>query len=136
GPGDACKPIFIPPDNAPICASGSTSATRVKPNVYILLDHSSSMSTNRIGNDTRWQLVQNALVSLGPTLTGNFNLGLGIFPSSSNSCARSALPDPRLVLSTTNTNAQFQAAVTGLPAPPTTGTLATTPTANALNSLG
>ena len=137
GPGDACKPIYIPPDGAPICASGSTAATRVKPNVYLLVDHSSSMAMNTIGNGTttRWQAVQNGLVSLGPALTSNFNIGLGIFPSSANSCARADLPDQTLVLAIGTTNAAFQAAVTALPVPPIVGVYSTTPTANALNAL-
>ncbi len=71
GIGDACD-NFAP--IVEVCEDVSLNGTRLKPNVYFMLDASGSM------RDGRWTSVIEALNSKAVELTTKFNVGVGTFP--------------------------------------------------------
>lgn len=126
GQGDHCEPVYELPAGVPKCADAGAQGQLNKANLYILLDHSTSMSWvpgrdddyPGPGERSRWQLVQDGLDALAGPLTASFNLGLGIFPSlSGNVCAESNLPGIRQAMSAGLTAEAFRPAFQGLNEP-------------------
>ena len=78
GVGDACE------DMAPItevCEDVNLSGTRLKPNVYFMLDASGSMAnTVNSSYTSRWKALMSALNSKATELSTKFNVGMGAFP--------------------------------------------------------
>lgn len=103
GVGDACDTFAIVTE---VCEDVNISGTRLKPNIYFMIDASGSMLdcatpsnpyTNKyiygytpnnsdgieVCNSpypTRWEAVKSALASKASELNENFNIGLGTFP--------------------------------------------------------
>ena len=93
GIGDACDTFAIVTE---VCEDVSISGTRLKPNVYFMLDASGSMTNkadcdeyNSIGSISwcklgkevsRWKALVRALKSKASTLSSKFNIGAGSFP--------------------------------------------------------
>ncbi|HOB71956.1 MAG TPA: thrombospondin type 3 repeat-containing protein, partial [bacterium] len=107
GIGDACEPVTLPPSD--VCETVDVAGTRIKPNVYFLLDNSGSMeastsetgtywcccSTDFWGNCesegyccsgtlNRWQLLMNAINSKATQMSTDFNVGAAYFPGMSS----------------------------------------------------
>ena len=109
------------------CATGSTRANPLKPNLYLLIDRSLSMGPKPSGTDppTRMDILRDALNKLAGTaeapgpLVNNFNLGVGAFPTADGQCTDEGLPE-QLMEMAERTPAEaatvFAAAYTGLPA--------------------
>jgi hypothetical protein len=76
--GDHCEPL---PDQAPVCLEGSVESQRLKPNIYLLVDFSGSMTEPSGGGNTRWQATTAALDALSAGMTADFNVGIGLFPA-------------------------------------------------------
>lgn len=71
GIGDACDTFAIVTE---VCEDVNISGTRLKPNVYFMLDASGSMRNGR------WTSVISALNSKAGELSTKFNVGMGVFP--------------------------------------------------------
>ncbi len=89
GPRDA-QPVDGPAiDNT--CASVTVGATRVTPNVILVIDQSGSMDENFGGGDTRWEALRDSLLAMpdGPifSLQGSVRFGVAMYTSAS-SCPR------------------------------------------------
>jgi hypothetical protein len=114
GVGDACEP---PPASTPTCSNDTTMSSRIRPNLYFVLDSSGSMS------GSRWNSLVSALNTMSDELAADFNLGVMEFPSSGacNVNAAAELLDLRVGW----TAAQFRASYGGA-APDGDGTPATT----------
>ena len=69
--GDACEDI-VPITE--VCEDVNLNGTRLKPNVYFMLDASGSMRNGR------WTSVISALNSKATELSTKFNVGMGVFP--------------------------------------------------------
>ncbi len=87
GVGDACDNFAIVTE---VCEDVNISGTRLKPNVYFLLDASGSMDYCAGDSDgwtgacdsvgTRWEAMMNALNSKASEFSSKFNIGMGTFP--------------------------------------------------------
>jgi Thrombospondin type 3 repeat/von Willebrand factor type A domain len=95
GIGDTCDSDLGDPA---VCAEGEVPAAINRPNLYFLIDRSTSMGLSS-GFPTRLDFVKLALEGFagspsapGPIVT-NFNVGLGAFPSAAGSCSIGDLPD-------------------------------------------
>jgi hypothetical protein len=101
GKGDRCDDALA--DEA-TCASGTTQANPLKPNLYFLLDRSLSMGPLPFGTEPplRIDTLKSGLNTLAGTaampgaVVSNFNLGVGAFPSASGSCGADMLPQQLL----------------------------------------
>ena len=81
GIGDACDTFAIVTE---VCEDVNISGTRLKPNVYFLIDASGSMDDCPDGSyscaKTPWESLFDALNSTAGTLSTKFNVGMGTFP--------------------------------------------------------
>jgi hypothetical protein len=102
GIGDRCDTAL---GEGAVCASATTQANPVKPNLYFLLDRSQSMLDPAGGNGSprRIDALKAGLNMLAGTeqapgnLVTNFNLGVGAFPAgTTGSCNVNDLPQPLL----------------------------------------
>lgn len=108
--GDACEPTLDLPASVPICAEATAAGQWIKPNLYLLLDISESMSwrpgrdldTPADPADSRLGIVKAGLDQLAASLATGFNLGLGVFPARAgrSQCAAASLPDQLLAMGT------------------------------------
>ena len=90
GIGDACDDGSVPS----ACIEADNDGEMLKPNVYFMLDASSSMKNcaNSSGGSnlqcqsgpSRWQALVAALTQKAEELSENFNVGFGTFPGKSN----------------------------------------------------
>lgn len=125
--GDACDPT---PGTFTVCAQATTVANGIKPDLYFLIDRSLSMipsgvsgiaGANGVGPSNRLATLKAGLNTLaaqnGGALAANFNLGIGVFPSSSTTvataCSAGALPESLLAMGP-HTTAEFTASYAGL----------------------
>lgn len=89
GIGDACEAITLPPEE--VCEAKDIAGSRIKPNIYYLLDNSGSMdwcingnTSNCSGKSTsRWNILLSALNSQATSLSTQFNVGAAYFPDNS-----------------------------------------------------
>jgi len=101
GIGDSCDGELA---EGASCATASTQANPLKPNLYVLIDRSLSMGPRPSGTDppTRMDILKQALTQLAGTaqapgaLVNNFNLGVGAFPGPDGACTAQALPEQLL----------------------------------------
>lgn len=89
GIGDACEDIQIDDDN--VCEDASIEGIRLTPNVYFMLDASTSMNkcATNVGlfetcPQTRWEALVAAMTSKATELGEHFNVGFGAFPGKDN----------------------------------------------------
>ena len=145
GEGDHCEELITFPVGEPLCANGSSESELIRPNIYLLLDLSTSMLWERDSTrvaadiaDSRWGFVTAGLDTISDNLTGNYNVGLGAFPArctnqrstyicddSPSACGSAALPDA-LLTTGSHTGASFRGAYGSITP------FGTTPTATAL----
>jgi hypothetical protein len=101
GIGDRCDTSL---GAGAVCASATTQANPVKPNLYFLLDRSLSMNdpAGGAGSTSRIAALKTGLDMLAGSeqapgnLVSNFNLGLGAFPAADGTCTAERLPDALL----------------------------------------
>lgn len=101
GKGDRCDDAL---GDEATCASGTTQANPLKPNLYFLLDRSLSMGGLPFGTEPplRIDTLKAGLDTLAGTaatpgaVVGNFNIGVGAFPSATGSCGADMLPQQLL----------------------------------------
>ena len=108
--GDKCDTVLT---GGAVCASGTTQANPIKPDLYFLIDRSLSMvpaSQGGVGPSDRLGTLKTALTALanqnGGTFANNFNLGVGAFPAANGSCDSDNLPQQLLTMGA-HTTAQF-----------------------------
>jgi hypothetical protein len=108
GTGDRCDGAL---GTAAVCATGASASGIVEPNLYFLIDRSSSMVTNNVPPGvTRYAALLAGLNALAgsagapSTLISNFRLGMGAFPgnitgnSTTGACTGAGLPLPVLTM--------------------------------------
>ena len=88
GTGDACEAITLPPED--VCEAKDIAGSRIKPNIYYLLDNSGSMDLCVNGSDScsgkstsRWNILLSAMNSQATSLSTQFNVGAAYFPDNS-----------------------------------------------------
>lgn len=99
GTGDHCDPEL---GELALCASGTTQANPVKPNLYFLLDRSLSMAMPPPGtmDPPRIDTLRAGLSMLAGSaaqpgeLISKFNLGVAAFPNALGICLADLLPEP------------------------------------------
>ncbi len=80
GVGDACETI---PDTTPICQDANIAGTKIKPNIYFVLDNSGSMGCSSSWPDCRWKnSLMPSLNAMASDLTSQFNVGAGYYSGS------------------------------------------------------
>ena len=90
GFGDACAPT---PTGVDICETQEADFEMLDPNVYIMLDISSSMNWavdggfNPPSGESRWELALQGLIDMSEDLADEVRFGLGTFPPQSGSCS-------------------------------------------------
>jgi hypothetical protein len=74
------------------CGSKESKTTPIPPNLLVVLDRSCSM-TEKIGNQTKWQIAVAALNGLMTTYSGQIRFGITLFPDRvTPSCAQDMIP--------------------------------------------